>query len=149
MELPEIVWRVIRAVEGADGAVMVVGGAVVDHMLGITPKDFDLEAYHIRVEDLGEALQDFCPKAVGQEFGIFTLSQSACEGVDIDVYNHTEYVDNSVTNVTHVNGAPAGDAQDDVEDLVVDDTDDVVQEVEDIATDMEVEYSAFLNDLGV
>ena len=85
MELPDVVWRVTRAVEAAGGTVMVVGGAVVDHVLGITPKDFDLEAYGIKVEDLGGALEEFRPKAVGQEFGIFTLSQSVCDGVDIEV----------------------------------------------------------------
>lgn len=62
---------------------MVVGGAVRDHLLGLVPKDFDIEAYGLSVEDLQAVLGRVAKiHAVGKSFGVL---KTRIGGMDIDV----------------------------------------------------------------
>lgn len=56
--------------------VLVVGGFVRDSLLGLTPKDIDVEIYHVSLEDLRTTLRRIKPGAVseaGKFFGVFKL----------------------------------------------------------------------------
>lgn len=85
MKIPESVMEVIGAVEGAGGTAMVVGGSVVDSLMGTTPKDWDIEVYGFSVDQLLEAMQPFKPNEVGKSFGILKLSSDTVGGLDVDV----------------------------------------------------------------
>lgn len=65
-----IVNRLMKA-----GAVRVhfVGGCVRDHLLGIEPDDFDLEAFGLSYEQIVEALSDLEPNVVGRAFGVVKI----------------------------------------------------------------------------
>lgn len=62
------------------GRAMLVGGCVRDELMGIEPKDFDLEIYGIEPKKLKEILESFGRvDAVGEAFTVYKIGQ------DIDV----------------------------------------------------------------
>ena len=85
IETPLVVNDVATALRSAGAVVMLVGGAVVDSLLGKTPKDWDLECYGLSLEQVGKAVAEWRPKPVGAAFGILKLSQDATDGVEVDV----------------------------------------------------------------
>lgn len=71
--------RIAQAVREAGGVALLIGGAVRDEILGISPKDHDLEVYGLSLEDLHVVLSAFGEiDAVGRSFGIFKIG-------DVDV----------------------------------------------------------------
>ena len=78
MELMEqcspLLQRVLTYLHDKKAKVYLVGGCVRDHLLGIRPKDFDIEVYGMREADLFAALKQFgeCD-LVGKQFGIYKL----------------------------------------------------------------------------
>ncbi len=59
---------------------MLVGGCVRDELMGIEPKDWDVEVYGIEPERLREILNDFGEvNAVGEAFTVYKIGQ------DLDV----------------------------------------------------------------
>ena len=59
---------------------MLVGGCVRDELMGVEPKDFDVEVYKIAPEKLKEILQEFGDvNAVGEAFTVYKIGQ------DLDV----------------------------------------------------------------
>lgn len=70
---------IARAVEGAGGRALIVGGWVRDKLMGRESKDVDLEVYGIPAERLRELLARFgSVNAVGESFTVFKVA-------DIDV----------------------------------------------------------------
>jgi len=62
------------------GRAMLVGGCVRDELMGVTPKDWDLEVYGIQPERLREILDSFGEvNVVGEAFTVYKL------GSDLDV----------------------------------------------------------------
>jgi tRNA nucleotidyltransferase (CCA-adding enzyme) len=69
-----------RAVRDAGGRALLVGGCVRDALMGIPPKDWDLEVYGVVPERLREILDQFGPvNVVGEAFTVYKL------GSDVDV----------------------------------------------------------------
>ena len=65
-----------RAIHGAGGRVLLVGGCVRDMLMGTTPKDWDLEVYNLEPERLREVLDQFGPvNVVGEAFTVYKLGQ--------------------------------------------------------------------------
>jgi len=75
MLIPENVKQVADIVKSVDGKAFLVGGAVVDHLLGLTPKDWDIEVHGIPFDVLYALLASFGfkPNVVGAEFGVIKV----------------------------------------------------------------------------
>ena len=79
--MTEEVKSVAELVKRAGGRALLVGGCVRDGLLGLEPKDFDIECFGISAQDLQRALEEeFELDLVGISFGIIKLKH-----LDIDV----------------------------------------------------------------
>ena len=79
-QLPEKVILLSRAVRDAGGRALLVGGCVRDELMGVAPKDWDLEVYGVAPERLRGILDQFGPvNVVGEAFTVYKL------GHDLDV----------------------------------------------------------------
>ncbi len=77
---PEKVILLSQAVRDAGGRALLVGGCVRDELMGVQPKDWDLEVYGVAPERLREILDQFGPvNVVGEAFTVYKL------GIDLDV----------------------------------------------------------------
>jgi len=80
VNLPEKVMALARVIHEAGGRALLVGGCVRDQLLGIEPKDWDLEVYQLAPTRLREILDSFgSVNAVGEAFTVYKL------GHDLDV----------------------------------------------------------------
>ncbi|CAN5874841.1 hypothetical protein BH24ACI1_BH24ACI1_09210 [soil metagenome] len=78
--LPEKITKLARTIKEQGGRAMLVGGCVRDELMGIEPKDFDIEVYGIEPQKLREILDSFGQvNAVGEAFTVYKL------GNDLDV----------------------------------------------------------------
>lgn len=74
MKLPPPLLAALSALRAAGGRPRVVGGSVRDWLLGIEPKDFDVEVYGLDYEAMGRALAPFGPTdIVGRSFGVLKV----------------------------------------------------------------------------
>jgi len=65
-----------RAVEGAGGVALLVGGIVRDELLGLPSKDVDFEVFGLPMEKVNEILSRFGNvKEVGQQFGVLNIQE--------------------------------------------------------------------------
>src|SRR5688500_13284523 len=72
--LPEKVRRLSEVIREAGGRAMLVGGCVRDELMGFESKDWDLEVYGIRPEELPQILKDFGEvNAVGEAFTVYKV----------------------------------------------------------------------------
>lgn len=79
-QVPEKILRLARAVKEAGGRALLVGGCVRDWLMGIKPKDWDVEVYGIEPARLRQLLESFGPvNVVGEAFTVYKL------GHDLDV----------------------------------------------------------------
>jgi tRNA nucleotidyltransferase (CCA-adding enzyme) len=77
---PEKVILLSQAIRAAGGRALLVGGCVRDELMGLLPKDWDLEVYGVAPERLREILDQFGPvNVVGEAFTVYKL------GHDFDV----------------------------------------------------------------
>ena len=77
--IPEIATDIARAVRGAGGRALIVGGWVRDALLGLESKDLDLEVFGLPAEPLRNLLESFGRiETVGESFAVFKIG-------DIDV----------------------------------------------------------------
>ncbi len=82
MKLPPPLHAALSALRSAGGRPRLVGGCVRDWLLGLEPKDFDLEVYGLNYEAMGRALAPFGPTdLVGRSFGVLKIR---LEGADYD-----------------------------------------------------------------
>jgi tRNA nucleotidyltransferase (CCA-adding enzyme) len=74
MTLPPDLDQIIRALTAAGHRALIAGGAVRDDLLGLTPKDFDIEVYGVTFEKLAQILAEYGRiDLVGQSFGVIKL----------------------------------------------------------------------------
>lgn len=75
MTLPPELDRIIRALRAAGYRALIAGGAVRDDLLGLAPKDFDIEVYGASLDVLAELLaQHGRIDLVGRSFGVVKLT---------------------------------------------------------------------------
>ncbi|PJA34430.1 MAG: tRNA nucleotidyltransferase [Zetaproteobacteria bacterium CG_4_9_14_3_um_filter_53_7] len=81
--LPASLIEVCQRLAHTNAIAWLVGGCVRDLLLGITPKDFDLEVFNLPAESLEKALKKMGRvELVGKQFGVFKLW---VDGLEIDV----------------------------------------------------------------
>ncbi|MEM7262591.1 MAG: CCA tRNA nucleotidyltransferase, partial [Planctomycetota bacterium] len=81
IDIPHDVRRFADGIRAAGGRAIVVGGVVRDALLGRASKDFDLEVYHLAMDELEEVLSQFGEViTVGRAFGVLMV-----KGFAIDV----------------------------------------------------------------
>ena len=79
-DLPQKLINLSVAVRDAGGRALLVGGCVRDGLMGVAPKDWDVEVYGVPPDRLREILDTFGPvNVVGEAFTVYKL------GSDIDV----------------------------------------------------------------
>jgi tRNA nucleotidyltransferase (CCA-adding enzyme) len=79
-DIPERILQIARTINVAGGRALLVGGCVRDRLMGLQPKDWDLEVYAIEPGKLRELLSTFGPvNAVGEAFTVYKL------GPELDV----------------------------------------------------------------
>ena len=80
IEIPENIIKLAKIIKQNGGRAMLVGGCVRDELMGIEPKDWDVEVYGIEPLKLKEILEDFGEvNAVGEAFTVYKIGQ------DLDV----------------------------------------------------------------
>jgi len=80
MKLPPPLLAALAALRSAGGRPRLVGGCVRDWLLGLEPKDFDIEVYGLGYEALGRALAPFGPTdLVGRSFGVLKVRLDGAE----------------------------------------------------------------------
>ncbi len=79
--MDEAVVKTARILAAAGGRALLVGGCVRDSLLGLEPKDFDIEVYSLSADEVIAALsKEFSLDLVGASFGVIKLHHH-----DIDV----------------------------------------------------------------
>jgi tRNA nucleotidyltransferase (CCA-adding enzyme) len=74
MKIPPPLHAALAALRSAGGRPRLVGGCVRDWLLGLDPKDFDIEVYGLDYEAMGRALASFGPTdVVGRSFGVLKV----------------------------------------------------------------------------
>lgn len=80
MKIPPPLLSALSALRAAGGRPRLVGGSVRDWLLGLEPKDFDIEVYGLDYEAMGRALAAFGPTdLVGRSFGVLKVRIEGCE----------------------------------------------------------------------
>lgn len=80
MNLPKKITKFAEIVNQMGGRAMLVGGCVRDELMGIEPKDWDVEVYGIEPAKLRQVLDSFGEvNAVGEAFTVYKIGQ------DLDV----------------------------------------------------------------
>jgi tRNA nucleotidyltransferase (CCA-adding enzyme) len=80
MKIPPPLHAALAALRSAGGRPRLVGGCVRDWLLGLEPKDFDVEVYGLDYEALGRALGPFGPTdLVGRSFGVLKVRIDSVE----------------------------------------------------------------------
>lgn len=83
LQAPSPLLALLSVLEAKGGRGILVGGCVRDHLLGLKPKDFDIEVYGLELHKVQSALEEqFTVLAVGKAFGIFKVI------VDFEGKNH-------------------------------------------------------------
>ncbi|HYE64396.1 MAG TPA: HD domain-containing protein [Pyrinomonadaceae bacterium] len=78
--IPKKILELARQVRAEGGRALLVGGCVRDRLMGIQPKDWDVEVYGVEPKRLRELLERFGPvNVVGEAFTVYKL------GSDLDV----------------------------------------------------------------
>jgi tRNA nucleotidyltransferase (CCA-adding enzyme) len=93
IQFPEEVKAIADVVTDAGGSAFLVGGSIVDFLLGIEPKDWDVEVHGLPIDTLEKTLVDagYRVKEVGKAFGILTI----CD-IDLEIDVSIPRVDNKM-----------------------------------------------------
>ena len=75
---PSRVTELSRRVKESGGRAMLVGGCVRDELMGVEPKDWDVEVYGIEPEKLREILDTFGEvNVVGEAFTVYKMGNGS------------------------------------------------------------------------
>jgi tRNA nucleotidyltransferase (CCA-adding enzyme) len=86
MTLPPELDRIIRALHASGFRALIAGGAVRDNLLGLEPKDFDVEVYGVSFDGLARILAAYGRvDLVGQSFGVVKLTVSGGRTYDFSL----------------------------------------------------------------
>jgi len=101
----DIVIDLCRLVKNAGGRALLVGGCVRDELMGLEPKDWDLEVYGVEPERLRKILEEFALRSVADKMNNGGSSKAECEarvspvnivGEIFSVYKFGDYLDVSL-----------------------------------------------------
>ena len=74
MKLPPDLEKIVKILHAEGYRPLIAGGAVRDDLLGLSPKDFDIEVYGVSFDDLARILSQYGRvDLVGQTFGVIKL----------------------------------------------------------------------------
>jgi len=77
MEIPDTLNKLAHTIKAKGGRTMLVGGCVRDELMGIEPKDWDVEVYGIEPKKLRSILDEIGEvNAVGESFTVYKLGQN-------------------------------------------------------------------------
>ncbi len=80
MQLPPPLTAALQALRSAGGRPHLTGGCVRDWLLGLAPKDFDIEVFGLDYETMGRVLAPFgSTDLVGRSFGVLKLRLGSVE----------------------------------------------------------------------
>lgn len=80
MQLPDPLKSTLTALRSAGGRPRLVGGCVRDWLLGLEPKDFDVEVHGLDYDAMGRALAPFgSTDLVGRSFGVLKVRLDGAE----------------------------------------------------------------------
>jgi tRNA nucleotidyltransferase (CCA-adding enzyme) len=80
-DVPDVVTGIARAAAAAGGRALIVGGWVRDRLLGLAPKDADVEVFGIPADALRDLLLQFgTVNTVGESFTVFKVG-----GIDVSL----------------------------------------------------------------
>lgn len=83
IKLPDYVKNILKEITAKGGRALIVGGAVRDSLLGVSPKDIDFEVYNLSYGDLNTILQQYGrADLVGKAFGVIKFTGP--DGSDFD-----------------------------------------------------------------
>ena len=86
LALPVALEQIVRDLRGAGFVAVVVGGSVRDALLGLAPKDFDIEVYGMSYDHLAEFLASRGRvDLVGKSFGVVKFTESESHVWDFSV----------------------------------------------------------------
>src|SRR5580658_7121341 len=86
MTIPSALEAILKDLDDAGFRALLVGGAVRDALLGLEPKDFDVEVYGISYDRLTAFLSRYGRvDVVGKSFGVVKLFGSDLSGVDFSI----------------------------------------------------------------
>ncbi len=81
LNVEQVVGQIATAIKKAGGRALMVGGCVRDAMMGITPKDIDIEVFGIEAQHLERIVgENFEYDSCGVSFGVLKLKH-----IDIDI----------------------------------------------------------------
>jgi len=84
-EIPDKLLKLATTVHDAGGRALLVGGCVRDILMGVQPKDWDLEVYNLAPVKLRELLDRFGPvNVVGEAFTVYKLDRD----IDVSIPRH-------------------------------------------------------------
>lgn len=66
--------RILNALSPLTNRIYLVGGSVRDALLGVVPKDFDIEVYGVSVEVFDEVMKKLGANGVGKSFFVYKLA---------------------------------------------------------------------------
>ena len=76
LENPAKITTLAKIIQSSGGRAMLVGGCVRDELMGVEPKDFDVEIYGIEPQKLREILESLGKvDAVGEAFTVYKIGQ--------------------------------------------------------------------------
>ena len=83
MKVPSFVETISRKIQDAGGRAQIVGGAPRDHLMGVAPKDWDIEVFGLGKEKLQKVLSQNANLSkeglIGKDFGVFKTSHKGEE----------------------------------------------------------------------
>ncbi len=76
-EVPEKVISLAEKIASTGGRAMLNGGCVRDELMGVEPKDWDVEVYGVEPDRLGEIVAEFGEvNAVGESFAVYKIGNN-------------------------------------------------------------------------
>ena len=77
--------QLLCSISRAGGTPYLVGGCVRDYVMGITPKDIDVEVYGMSYNTLLAVVAEYKPKVVGESFGVIKVDLRPWGGDELDL----------------------------------------------------------------
>lgn len=86
IRIPHALGLFCQAVNAIGGRALLVGGCVRDAVMGGKPKDFDVEVYHLSLQDVESCIKATCDNGVVNAVGVsFGVLKARFNGQEVDI----------------------------------------------------------------